>query len=86
MKEIKGTPIWVSLAYASVPTRKIALWLVASCVLFTIYCIPWVKFSKDPIIAKLFLLDDWTWFAMMVPMCVWYWVALKWVDTNAGWE
>ena len=86
MKEIKNTPLWVTLVYASVHTRRMALMLVLSCVLLTVYCIPWVQFSKNTWVAKLFLLGDWSWFSMMIPMVIWYWVALKWVDKHAGWE
>jgi len=34
---------------------------------------------------KIFLIKDWAWFAMMVPMTLWYWISLRWVDNNAGW-
>ena len=85
MKTIEKTPIWVSLAYANIHTRKVALWLIISCVVFTLYCVPWVQFSKNQWVAKLFLIDDWSWLVMMVPMTIWYWVSFKWVDKNKGW-
>ena len=85
MKRIEKTPIWVSLAYANIHTRKVALWLIISCVVFTLYCVPWVQFSKNQWVAKLFLIDDWSWLVMMVPMTIWYWVSFKWVDKNKGW-
>jgi hypothetical protein len=37
----------------------------------------WVK--------KLFLIDDWSWFAMMVPVTFWYWMSMNWLDKNSGW-
>jgi hypothetical protein len=86
MKQIDNTPLWVSLAWASVPTRKIALWLIASCVVFALYCVPWVKFSAHPTVAKLFLIDDWWWSAPMIPLIIWYWLSLKWVDKHNAWE
>jgi hypothetical protein len=86
MKQIDNTPLWVQLAYASVPSRKMALWLIASCVLFAVYCVPWVHFSGNAWVKKLFLLDDWWWFASMIPLTIWYWLALKWVDNHAAWE
>jgi hypothetical protein len=86
MKNIDNTPLWVSLAYASVPSRKVALWLIAISVLFTLYCVPWVKFSSNPMIEKVFLLHDWWWFVSMIPLIIWYWLSLKWVDKNNGWE
>lgn len=86
MKLIDKTPIWVSLIYANVPTRKVALIIVISCAIFALYCVPWVQFSQNAIVPKVFLIDDWSWVAMMIPMTIWYWVGLKWVDKNAGWE
>ena len=37
-------------------------------------------------VSKLFLIKDWSWVAMMIPMTIWFWLSLKWVDKNAGWE
>ena len=85
MKTIEKTPIWVSLAYANIHTRIVALWLIISCVVFTIYCVPWAQFSKNQWVEKLFLIDDWSWFAIMLPMTIWYWISFKWVDKNQGW-
>ena len=86
MKKIDKTPLWVSLVYANVHTRKMALIMVIFCVVFTFYCVPWVQFSKNSVVTKLFLIEDWSWFVMMIPMTIWYWISLKWVDKNAGWE
>jgi len=70
----------------SIESRKGALILMWSCLVFSIYCIPWVNyFSGDGWVAKLFLIDDWSWFAMMLPMTAWYWLSLKWVDNNGSW-
>ena len=86
MKQLDNTPLWVQLAWASVPTRKMAMYLIISCVVFAIYCVPWVKFSANPLVAKLFLLTDWWWFTSMIPLTIWYWLSLKWVDQHHGWE
>jgi hypothetical protein len=86
MKQLDNTPLWVSLAWASVPSRKMAIWLIISCVAFAVYCVPWVKFSSNSLVAKLFLLQDWWWFASMIPLIIWYWLSLKWVDQHQGWE
>ena len=86
MKKIDKTPMWVTLIYANVHTRKMALIMVIFCAVFTLYCVPWVQFSKNVVVTKLFLIEDWSWFAMMIPMTIWYWLSLKWVDKNAGWE
>lgn len=86
MKKIDKTPLWVELAYANIHTRKTAMWLIIACALFTLYCVPWVKFTNSPIVATLFQIEDWEWLAMMLPMTIWYWVSLKWVDKHQGWE
>ncbi len=86
MKVIENTPIWVTLAYGNVETRKVALILVLSSLVFTVYCVPWVHYSKATMVAKLFLLDDWSWFAMMLPMTLWYWLGMRWVDKHQGWQ
>ena len=86
MKKIDKTPLWVSLVYANVHTRKMAIIMVVFCVAFTVYCVPWAHYSKNTVVANLFLIDDWSWVAMMIPMTIWYWLSLKWVDKNAGWE
>ena len=85
MKQLDHTPLWVSLAWASVPTRKMAIWLIISCVVFAIYCVPWTQYSSKPLAVKLFLLRDW-WFASMVSLTIWYWLSLKWVDKHDGWD
>ena len=86
MKKNDTTPIWVFLAFSSIETRKGALILLRSSLVFSLYCIPWVfYFNGNEWVAKLFLIDDWTWFAMMLPMTAWYWLSLKWIDKNGGW-
>ena len=52
MKQLDNTPLWVSLAWACVPTRKMAMYLIMSCGLFAIYCVPWVKWSANPLVAS----------------------------------
>jgi hypothetical protein len=87
MDRQENTPLWVFLAFSSIKTRKAALWLVWSCVVFTIYCIPWSVWLSDYEWVKLvFLVDDWSWFVMMIPITAWYWLSLRWVDRNASWE
>ncbi len=86
MKKTDTTPLWVFLAFSSIETRKGALILIWSSILFSLYCIPWVSyFSDNQWVVKLLLIDDWEWFAMMLPMVAWYWVSLRWVDRNSGW-
>lgn len=87
MQKNEKMPMWVFLAFSSIEKRKHALWLIWATILFTLYCIPWAHiFSSQALVGKLFLIDDWSWFAMMVPIAVWYWLSLKWVDRNAGWQ
>lgn len=87
MEKTKKTPLWVFLAFSSISTRKGALILIWSCIIFSIYCIPWsLLFQNQGWIETLFVIDDWSWIAMMAPICLWYWLSLKWVDNNTGWE
>ncbi len=87
MEKTDKMPLWVFLAFSSINSRKAALWLILACVIFTLYCIPWTQFFKHQTwIDTLFLIKDWSWFAMMVPIILWYWLSLKWVDNNTGWD
>jgi len=79
-------PLWVFLAFSSIETRKGALILIWCCVIFSLYCIPWSLFAPGETIKMLFLIDDWSWIAMMAPIVVWYYISLKWVDNNTGWK
>ncbi|MCF6251898.1 MAG: hypothetical protein L3J75_11610 [Methylococcaceae bacterium] len=87
MERKESTPLWVFLAFSSISTRKGALILIWSSFVFTLYCIPWSLFFADQVwVSKVFLIDDWSWLAMMVPVIVWYWLSLRWVDKNDTWE
>ncbi|QWF69976.1 hypothetical protein KEF85_11500 [Methylomonas paludis] len=87
MQKDNKTPLWVYLALSSIETRKGAKLLILSNIVFSAYCVPWVSFFNDiEWVAKLFLLEDWEWFAMTSPMTIWYWLSLKWVDKNRGWQ
>jgi hypothetical protein len=79
-------PFWVLLAFSSIQKRKHALILIWSCILFSVYCLPWVQFINSDVVAKLFLIDDWSWIAMMLPLSLWYILSLRWMDTNNAWE
>ena len=86
MTNHKKAPLWVLLAFSNIQTRKTALILIWSSLLFSVYCIPWVKFfSHVEWINQVFLIDDWSWFAFILPMVFWYWLCLRWVDKNTGW-
>ncbi|MCB1725531.1 MAG: hypothetical protein KDJ39_17735 [Gammaproteobacteria bacterium] len=79
--------MWVFLALASINSRKAALWLVGSCAAFTLYCVPWpTLFPDHQWLHKVFLIDDWTWFASMVPLTAWYWLSLRWADNHSAWN
>ncbi|MCX7100764.1 MAG: hypothetical protein NTX38_04530 [Methylobacter sp.] len=87
MKKTDTTPLWVFLAFSSIETRKGALMLIWSSVIFSFYCVPWVNyFSEYAWVAKLFLIEDWSWLVMMLPVVVWYWLSMKWIDKNSSWE
>jgi hypothetical protein len=79
-------PLWVALAFSNIRSRKVALYLVYGCATFTAYCIPWTSFfvSKDWV-EKVFLIDGWSWAAMMAPTTFWYWLGLRWMDRNNAW-
>lgn len=86
MQKNNNTPLWVFLAFSSIEKRKHALWLIWATVVFTLYCVPWSKLLNAPsIVSKVFWASDWSWFAMMVPILIWYGLSLRWVDKNAGW-
>ena len=86
MEKTDKMPIWVFLAFSSIASRKGALLLIRVCVIFTLYCIPWPLFVTDQVwVNKIFLIEDWSWFAMMVPIVFWYWLSLRWVDNHSGW-
>ena len=86
MQKTDTKPIWVYLAFSGIATRKGALLLIAACAVFSLYCIPWpVLFPDREWIMQLFLVDDWSWFATMVPITAWYGLSLRWVDTHSGW-
>lgn len=84
MVKTDKTPLWVFLAFASIETRKGALILIWISLLFTLYCIPWSLYVAHPWISKIFLIDDWNWFAMMVPIIIWYWLGLRWADKHGA--
>jgi hypothetical protein len=69
-------PIWVALALSNITKRKHAIWLIISSIVFTIgFAVWWLAFG-----------GDWDWFAWTVPLPIWYWVAMLWMDKNAAWE
>lgn len=86
MDETKKLPLWVLLAFSNTPTRKASLILIWVCILFTAYCLPWANFFENEMVATIFLIDDWSWIAMMIPVCIWYLLSLRWMDQNKGWE
>lgn len=86
MEKTSDMPVWVYLAFSGVRTRKGAVALIVSSVLFTLYCVPWPQLLPLPArLAGLFLVDGWSWFAMMIPITLWYWLGLRWADRNAAW-
>ena len=86
-KDNKPLPLWVLLAFSNIKTRKGAWILIGSSVLFSLYCIPWLKyFPESGWVSLMFLIEDWSWFAMMLPVVLWYWLGLRWMDKNSAWE
>lgn len=79
-------PIWVLLAFSSIQKRKSAVLLIWASFIFTVYCLPWTNFVNHELILKIFLIDDWSWVAMMLPINIWYILSLRWMDQNKAWE
>ena len=86
MEKSKNMPLWVFLAFSSIETRKGAKILIMCSAIFSIYCIPWPLIFNAEIIKTVFLIDDWSWIAMMLPIVAWYWLSMRWVDKNNGWD
>lgn len=87
MQKTDDTPIWVYLAFSSIETRKSAVLLILSNVIFSAYCVPWISLYPDiPWLSSVFLIEDWEWFIWTAPMNIWYWFSLKWVDKNKRWR
>ena len=86
MEKSEDMPIWVFLAFSSINTRRGALSLIWTCLVYSVYCIPWSLYFVDHSwVATFFLIDDWSWVAIMVPVLLWYWLSLRWLDNNSGW-
>lgn len=88
MIKTKSTPLWVFLAFSAIETRKGAMLLIWACALFTLYCLPWNSITNNALGEfgkQVFLIDDWSWFAMMLPMTLWYIASLMWMDKHDGW-
>ena len=87
MEKKDDMPLWVFLAFSSINTRKGALILIWCSVVFSLYCVPWSLFvTGQEWIKQIFLIDDWSWLTMMVPMLLWYYLSLRWIDKNKAWE
>ncbi len=82
----KKIPLWVLLAFSSIHKRKHAIYLIWACILFTLYCFPLANFINNEIVSSFFLIDDWSWIAMMIPISLWYILCLRWMDKNNAWE
>jgi len=87
MEKKDNMPLWVFLAFSSINTRKGALILIWSTFVFTLYCFPFSLFFTDQAwVKQVFLIDDWSWLSMMVPMVMWYFLSLRWIDKNKAWQ
>jgi hypothetical protein len=43
-------------------------------------------FESPPWIEKIFLIDDWSWVVMMLPVIVWYILSFRWMKNHSAWE
>lgn len=82
----KKIPLWVILAFSTITKRSYAIILIRASIIFTLYCLPWPNFIDNEIVSTLFLIDDWSWVAMMIPLSLWYILCLRWMDENSAWE
>jgi hypothetical protein len=82
----KKMPLWVLMAFSSINKRQHAFILIWACIIFTLYCLPWVNFITNEIVSMIFVIDDWSWLAMMLPICIWYILSLRWMDKNNAWK
>ena len=78
-------PLWVFLAFSSIQKRSHAIILIWACIIFSLYSLPWSTFINNDVVSTVFLIDDWSWIAMMLPICGWYILSLRWMDTNDSW-
>jgi len=88
MTKTKNTPLWVFLAFSAIESRRGALILIWCCIAFTIYCLPWTILMGDALGEpgrKIFLIEDWSWVSMMIPITLWYTASLIWMDRHKGW-
>lgn len=86
MERTDNMPLWVFLAFSSLNTRKGAMRLIYACAIFTLYCLPFaIIFPDQSWLKHVFLIDDWSWFIMMIPIIIWYTLALKWLDRHTSW-
>jgi hypothetical protein len=85
-KTAQKLPIWVLLAFPSIQQRKSAILMIWASIIFTIYCLPWINIINHDIILRLFLVEDWSWVAMMLPINIWYILSLRWMDKNLAWK
>jgi hypothetical protein len=81
-----SVPFWVHAAVSSVSTRRGGYWLVASCIVCLVYCLPWpdllgirARFSPW------YLAPDWSWAALMLALSAWYVSAVRWMNRHDAW-
>ncbi len=74
MERKDNMPLWVFLALMNIETRKGALILFWASFAFTLFTIPLSWY-----------LNDWWWLGMMIPITLWYWLSLQWVDKHSAW-
>ena len=75
MERKENMPLWVFLGLMNIETRKGALILFRCSLAFALFCIP-----------LSYYLNDWWWLGMMVPITLWYWLSIQWVDNHSAWN
>ena len=75
MEKKDNMPSWVYWGLLGIKTRQAALIFVWVCMLIGLICLPLAVIAKDVLLG-----------AIMFPVGLWYWAAIRWVDQNSSWE
>jgi hypothetical protein len=87
MKRTDNMPIWVTPHFRVPQPENGFVADVGLCgVVCSGSCIPSrLVLPGRAWVMQLFLINDWSWFAMMLPITFWYWLSVRWIDNHSGW-
>ena len=75
-------PHWVYFGLLNIYSKKGALILFWSCLVFALLCIPGSYYFNDYKVEGM----DWSWAGMMFAVSLWYWLCINWVDNKSTWD